>query len=208
MLQNRVVSLLKSPVAEMTKAKSEQIGKMDTIKNYVAILALIPAIATFIGSAFVGRTYGYGFYSVTYKTPIPEALVLAIVGYIFAIVGVYVLGYAINFLAPNFASKQNENQAMKLAAFAATPGFIAGILNILPSLSAIGSLIGLIGFLYIFYNGLPVLMETPKDKTLVYMIVSIIAYIVIVAIIGVIVGIIMAALFISAYPAGYGYSYW
>lgn len=207
MLQNRVISLLKSPVAEMTKAKSEQISKMDTIKNYVAILALIPAIATFIGHAFIGISYGWGVYTYTIKYPIQWALVEAILIYILQIVGVYVSGFVINTLAPNFASKQDENQAMKLAAFAATPGLIGGIFSIYPALAIIGSLLGLYG-LYILYLGIPVLMDTPKDKVITYLIVTIVVYVVVLFIIGAIIGAVMAALFLSSLSAGYGTGYY
>ncbi|HIH45216.1 MAG TPA: YIP1 family protein [Candidatus Methanoperedenaceae archaeon] len=199
MLQNRVISLLKSPVAEMTKAKSEQISKMDTIKNYVAILALIPAIATFIGHAFIGISFGF----FSYKYPIEYALVEAILIYVLQVASVFISGFVINALAPNFASKQNEDQAMKLAAFAATPGLIGGIFNIYFGLAIIGTLLALYG-LYILYLGIPVLMETPKDKAITYLIVIIIVNIVIFVIIGAIVAAVMAALFLSSLTAGYG----
>ncbi|MCZ7380999.1 MAG: hypothetical protein O8C64_05445 [Candidatus Methanoperedens sp.] len=47
--------------------------------------------------------------------------------YILSIVDVYVIGIVINALAPNFSSKQDENQAMKLAAYSATAGLVGGI---------------------------------------------------------------------------------
>lgn len=54
-----------------------------------------------------------------------------------------------------------------------TPGWVGGIFYIIPSLSILAILAGLYG-LYLFYLGLPLLMETPKEKSLGYVIVVII----------------------------------
>ncbi len=95
----------------------------------------------------------------------------------------YIIGIVINALASSFASKQDENQAMKLAAYSATAGLVGGIFTIIPLLGVIGLLFSLYG-LYILYLGIPVLMETPKDKALGYTIVVIVVAIVVYFIIG------------------------
>ena len=150
------------------------------LKQYIAILALIPTVAYIIGMGFVGINMGYlgGF-----KLPIQTAIVGGVLTYILSIVGFYVTSIVINILAPNFASKQNENQAMKLAAYAYTPVLLGGVFNIIPILGVIGLLFSLYG-LYILYLGVPLLMETPKENTLTYTIVIIVAMIVIYAVIG------------------------
>jgi hypothetical protein len=60
---------------------------------------------------------------------------------------------------------------------------IAGILYIIPPLAILVFLASLYG-LYILYLGIPVFMETPEDKRLIYVIVSIVVYIIIMGIIG------------------------
>lgn len=182
---DRAIGILKSPNDELTKVKSEGISKEDLIRQYIAVLAVIPAIAYIIGMGFVGITMGmFG----SFKFPIEWAVAGGILTYVLSIAGVYVTGIVINALAPNFASKQNETQAMKLAAYSATPGLLGGIFNSLPIVGIVAVLFALynawpllasiIGFimlgisvlltlygLYIIYLGIPVLMETPKDKT-------------------------------------------
>jgi hypothetical protein len=177
---DRAISILKSPLSELTKVKSEGISKNDIIKQYIAILALIPAIAYIIGMGIVGVNLGmFG----SFRYPIESAVVGGILMYILSIVDVYIIGIVINALAPSFASKQDENQAMKLAAYSATAGLVGGIFNIIPVLSIIALLFALYG-LYILYLGIPVLMETPKDKALGYTIVVIVVALVVYFIIG------------------------
>ncbi len=67
---------------------------------------------------------------------------------------------------------QDQTQAMKLVAYASTLGLLAGILYIIPPLAILVFLASLYG-LYILYLGIPVFMETPEDKRLIYLIVSI-----------------------------------
>ena len=177
---DRAISILKSPLTELNKVKGEQVSKDYLIKQYIAILAVIPAIAYIIGMGIVGINMGmFG----SFKYPIESAVVGGILTYILTIVGVYVLSIVINALAPNFTSKQSEIQALKLAAYAYTPVILGGIFNIIPVLSIIALLFALYG-LYILYLGVPVLMETPNDKALTYTIVVIIALIVIYFVIG------------------------
>jgi len=199
---DRAVSILKSPLTELTKVKSEGINKNDIIKQYIAVIALIPAIAYIIGMGIVGvNMWMVG----TFKYPIETAVIGGILMYILSIVDVYVIGIVINALAPSFASKQDENQAMKLAAYSATAGLIGGIFTIIPMLSVITLLFSLYG-LYILYLGIPVLMETPKDKALVYTIVIIVVAIVIYLVIGAIINSVLWSM--SPAPGMMGYRRW
>jgi hypothetical protein len=91
----------------------------------------------------------------------------------------------IDALAPNFGSQKNMVNAMKVAVYSTTPSWIAGILMIIPALSIIAGLISLYS-LYLIYVGLPILMETPKDKAMGYCIVTIVVSIVVFILISVI----------------------
>ncbi len=186
---DRAVSILKNPLAELTKVKSEGISKDDLVKKYIAVLALIPAIAYIIGWGIIGIA-GFG---VGFRYPIGTAVAGGILMYILSIVDVYVLSIVINALAPNFGSKQDENQAMKLAAYSTTAWLVGGIFNIIPMLGIIVLLFALYG-LYILYLGIPVLMETPKEQALSYTIVVIIVALVIYIVIGAVTGLVMSTM--------------
>ncbi|MBU4339382.1 MAG: YIP1 family protein [Euryarchaeota archaeon] len=184
---DRAVRIVQNPQVELNKVKSEKISKEYLIKQYIAILAIIPAVAYIIGWGFIGMGW--------FGRSIEAAVVGGILTYILSIAGFYVTGLVINALAPNFTSKQNEIQAMKLAAYSYTPMLLGGIFNIIPALGIIGLLFALYG-LYILYLGIPVLMETPADKALTYTIVIIVAMMVIYLVMGSII----AAITISMSP--------
>jgi hypothetical protein len=112
---------------------------------------------------------------------------MAIVSYILTIVGVFVLAWVINMLAPTFGATPSMPQAIKVAVYSSTAAWIAGIFNIFPAL-AILAIIGAIYSLYLFFIGLPILMKPAADKAMTYTIVVIVACIVLYFIIGAIAG--------------------
>ena len=100
----------------------------------------------------------------------------------------YVFGIVINALAPSFGSKQDLPSAMKLAVFSMTPGWIAGVLYIIPMLGVLVILASLYG-IYVLYLGFNTpLMETPKDKVIIYLVVSIVVVTVLMIVVSVILG--------------------
>jgi len=111
-----------------------------------------------------------------------------------AFLSVLVAGFVIDLLAPSFGSQKNMGRAVQLVAYSMTPIWIAGILNILPSIGWLAGLIGLYG-LYLMYLGLAPLMKTPEDKKVGYLVVSIIILIVVYFVIAAILTAILMAVF-------------
>ena len=87
--------------------------------------------------------------------------------YALTFVGVFIVALIVDALAPTFGGHKDSLRALKVAAYSNTPGWIAGILQILPSLGIL-ALIALLYGIYLFYLGLPVLMRCAKDKAVVY----------------------------------------
>jgi hypothetical protein len=194
---DRAKSVVLSPQSTLEAAKAEQPSMQDLI-TYVAIVAVPTLIGIIIGYGVVGiGTFGF-----QYKVPFQWAMTWGIMQYVLSIIGVIVFGFVLNLLAPNFSSKQDQTQSTKLVAYASTPGLLAGILNIFPPLSILAFLAGLYG-LYILYLGIPVLMDTPEDKRLIYLIVAIVAYIVIMAVVGAITSGVMWGIVGSPYTPGF-----
>src|SRR3546814_7289455 len=100
-----------------------------------------------------------------------------------AFVGVWVLAWIINALAPTFEATRNPVQAMKVAAYSATAAWVAGVFQIVPSLGWIGAILGLYS-LYLLYLGLPILMKAPAAKAMAYPLAPIVAAIVLFFVIG------------------------
>ena len=190
---DRAKNVVLKPQETLEAAKTEQPSMQDLI-IYVAIVAVPTLIGIIIGYGVVG----VGAFLTHFRVPIHWAVTWGIMQYVLSIVGVIVFGYVVNMLAPSFSSRQDQIQATKLVAYAATPGLLAGILYIIPSLSFLVFLAGLYG-LYILYLGIPVFMGTPEDKRLIYLIVAIVAYIIIMAVVGGVTSAVMWGL-IGPYP--------
>lgn len=188
-IQARVTKILTDPKGEWNVIEAESTTTDKLYKGYIVPLAAIPAIAHFIGGTFIGTTTFLG----TYRTPIVSGLVQMCISYVLTLAMVYVAALIVNKLAPTFNSTPSDMQALKLVAYSETPVWIAGVLYIIPTLGMLGALIGGLYAIYIFYLGLPVMMKTPQDKVIPYMVVSAIVVIVLAVIVGAV-----AALFIGA----------
>ncbi len=152
-LVERVKNILVTPRAEWPVIATEPGDAAFLFKNYVAILAAIPAIAGFIGGLGQQRSFGI-------------AIVAAIVGYLLAFVFSYVVALIVDALAPMFGGQKNLANALKLTVYSYTPGWLAGIFLIIPSLSFL-TILGLYS-LYLFWTGAPTLMKVPGEKTIGY----------------------------------------
>ena len=91
----------------------------------------------------------------------------AVFAFVLAIVGVFILAFIIDALAPTFGAQKDSNKAFKVAVYSYTPAWIAGALQIVPGLGILGVLAALYG-LYLLYLGLPALMKVPQEKAIGY----------------------------------------
>lgn len=121
-----------------------------------------------------------------YRTPIGTAITGAIVSYVLALIGVYVLALIIDGLAPTFGGTKNQIQALKTAAYSSTASWLAGIFVLVPGLRVL-TILGLYS-LYLLYLGLPVLMKAPQEKAGAYTGVVVLAAIVLFFVIGMVGG--------------------
>jgi hypothetical protein len=182
----RVKNLVLQPKQEWQVIDGESHTVQGLYTNYVMILAAIPAVCGFIGLSLIG----IGVFGATYRVPIASGVAHMVVQYLMSLGMVYLLALIIDALAPNFGSQKNFNQAFKVAAFMPTAAWIAGVFSLIPSLGIIGALLSLYS-LYLLFVGLPILMKTPQDKTIPYVVVVIIAAIVITVVITAVIGLTM-----------------
>ena len=157
--------------------------------NYVAILAAVPLVATLIGDSWYHAVFGF--------SVIGFSFALAIVSYILDVIGVFVVGFVMWKLGPSFGTTTTQVRATRLAAYIFTPFFLLSIFDIVPFLGII-AVLGLLYGLYILYLGMPILLNTPKDKVITYVIVTVVVTFVVYAIIGIIVGAITAVFFLTS----------
>ncbi len=150
---------------------------------YLSILALIPLMATFIGYSAVGFDMST---ENNLRLPVTLTLIHIVVQFLLTAGGVFLTALIVNYLAPNFGGKENYPHAFMAVSFACTPSLIGGIFAIHPKLSLLGSWAGfIVGLiialygLYILYQALPILMESPKTTASTYTLVVAIGGIVI-----------------------------
>jgi hypothetical protein len=182
-LIDRVKSILLKPAETWGVIAEEPATVGGLYTGYAMILAAITPIAGFIG----GQVFGHSFFGVTYRPPFIGALVGAILQYVLALVGIYILALIVNALAPSFDGQKNQVQAVKVAVYAYTASWVAGIFGLIPALAPLALLGGLYS-LYLLYLGLPRVMHAPQAKAMGYTAVTVISAIVIAIIIGAVVG--------------------
>jgi hypothetical protein len=169
----RAKAITFNPAATWPVIEAETHDAKSLFVPYMLILAAIPAIASFIGLSLVGM----GGFGLNFRIPIGSGIAMMITTYIMSLVMTYGMGWLTSALAPTFGGQSNLSQGLKLAVFGATPMMLAGVFNVLPALSIIGLLAALYS-LYVMYTGLPILMKNTKEKTIVYMVVLILASII------------------------------
>jgi hypothetical protein len=189
-LVQRAKNIVLAPKAEWPVIAAEPASTGDLITGYVMPLAIIGAAAGFIGQVVVGQSV---LFMGTVRAGIVAGLVGACVSFVGAIVGVFVLTFIINALAPTFGGQPNSGQAMKVAVYSYTPAWIAAVLGILPALGVLAGLVGGLYALYLLYLGLPALMKNPPDKTIAYTAVVVVCAIVLALVIGMV-----SAMFVGA----------
>ncbi len=188
-LIERAKNIIMTPKTEWPVIAAEEPNATAILTGYVIPLALIPAVASIIGYGLIGQGFMHSF---------TWGIALGVTSFVSTVLGVYLTAFVVDFLAPNFGSQKNFGRAMQLVAYAYTPAWVAGVLNIVPVLGVIGSLAGLYG-LYLLYLGLPHTMKTPQDKVVVYLVITVVVLLVIYMVIGAILtGIMFSVLGLSA----------
>src|SRR4030065_237075 len=133
-LVERAKNIIVTPTTEWDAVSAEEPNIQQILLGYVLPLALIPTIAVIIGWGVIGI---FGFKSFSY------GIAMGLVQLINAFLSVLIAGFVIDALAPSFGSQKSMGRAVQLVAYSMTPIWIAGILNIFPS---IGWVFGFLGF--------------------------------------------------------------
>ena len=114
-LVERVKAIVLTPKTEWPVIAGEPGDIGHLFANYVAILATIPAVCGFIGMMILGL-------------PVGMALILAILRYVLAFVGVYVISLIIDYLSPTFGGQTSLSMKTKII-----PSFSSSTSSCMPS---------------------------------------------------------------------------
>ena len=162
-LVDRVRNILLTPKTEWAAVDAEPASIQQIYARYVVPLALIPAVAGFIGGSIVGiGVPGVG----TVRVGMLAGLLGAVLQFFLLLALVYVLALVINELATMFGGRMDIIAAFKVAAYSSTPAWLAGVFTVVP-IFAFLSVVGLYS-LYLLYLGLPLLMRVPVERAWAY----------------------------------------
>jgi len=161
----RIKNILLSPKSEWPVIERESTSIVQLYVGYVLPLAAFAAIMSFIRMSVIGVSMPFGG---TFRVSMYDGLTMMIVRLVAALIGVFLIGLLINALAPTFSGQRDNQQALKSAAYAFTPAWLASVFLLLGGLGALLQLLAAFYGIYLLYLGLPVLMKCARDKAVGY----------------------------------------
>lgn len=190
---NTAKQFIVNPKLEWEVAKEDESTAHQHVVRYILPLALISAVAVFIGVGLIGyRVLGYRIQSLS------GGLAQAIMSLASILIGVYLSGFVIHKLAPTFNTTVSLDKAVKLVGFSYTAILLAGVLNIFPPL-AFFTFIGGLYSLYILYIGFKPMTNVSDEKSMSYFIVSLLVIVAVYVVIGIILAGIVGVLGFTAF---------
>lgn len=158
----RVWDLLRHPTREWRVIADETAGLRSLIFRFVLPLVVIGPVCAWLGGLLFGVKMG----ALVFPPDPVSATVGAAVAVLLKLAGLFVVAMMIDALAPSFGGKQDRTRAVKLAAYSATPIWVAGVFALYPPLWMLG-VVGLYA-IYVMYAGLPVMMRTQGRRSWLY----------------------------------------
>lgn len=190
---NKAKQFILNPKMEWEIEKNNLTTSQQHVMSYVLPLALISAIAIFIGVGLIGyRVLGYRVQSIS------SGIAQAIVYLISVLIGVYLSGFIIHKLAPTFNTTVSLDKSVRLVGFSYTAILLAGILNIFPPL-ALFTFLGGIYSLYLLYLGFKPMTDVSEEKLTSYFIVSLLVIVGVYVVLGMILTAMIATFGFTAF---------
>lgn len=172
-LVGRAKNITVDPERTWPAIAAERTTPGDILVRYALPLIAIGPVANFLGS----QLFGVSIFFELYQPSLVGSLIVAAVSLLIGIAGLIVLALFTDWLAPRFDGHAGRTPAFKLAAYSMTPGWIAGILGIIPSLGILASLAAIYS-IYLFYKGASPVMKVPGGRTAGFTAVAVIGAIV------------------------------
>ena len=185
MFTERIKNLIINPAEEWRAIKEEPDDKAAVIREYALPFIVLLALSNFLG-ILIFKNY----------VTIVFMVVSTLVVFIGAFLSIHISASIINQMAPSFGSIKDITKAYQLVIYSYTAVFIThSIANLIPPLFFI-VILGLYS-VYILWVGLGILMETPEDKKMVYMLSSALVLFVVYTLLNFLLGAISTSVLVS-----------
>lgn len=162
-----VVGLFIDPKAEWQRIDEKNYSIAACLFGHTVILSLIPAVSGFIGTTEIGWQIGAG---APVKLTTTSAAQIAVLYYFAMIAAVVGVGVVIRWMGRTYGASQPLSKCIVLASLTASPLFLIGILQLYPVLW-LNFLIGLVALgytIYIFYSGVPIMMQISQERAFLF----------------------------------------
>ncbi|GAL07430.1 Yip1 family protein [Photobacterium aphoticum] len=166
MILGHLFGLYAHPKQEWRTIDKEHEGIHSSL-SHILLIALFPPTFAFLSSVLIGWRIGVG--APIFLTP-SSAFAMSVAMYFALIGGVFALAYLTYWMSHTFGSSPTYTQALELAAYTATPLFMASMAAVFPHVWFL-MLIGLLGVaysVYLLYTGVPILMHIPEERGFIY----------------------------------------
>ena len=155
----RARAILVDPAAAWGAIEKDAGDPAYLLSRYVAVLALIPALSSFVGAVLIGVVAPSG---AVIRLDLIDGLLGATFSYAASCIIALLLGLIIDVLGPLFGGRRSFENGFKLAVYSLTPLWLAGIFLLLPGLRFL-LLTGAYG-IYLLFVGVPRLTKVPQQQ--------------------------------------------
>jgi hypothetical protein len=163
MVLQHIWGLFTNPKKEWESIRDDECTIGKCYAAHVLILAAIPPISGFIGTTQFGWQIGAG-------DPVmldaQKAGLFAALYYLAMLVGVFSMGWMIQWMADTYGAKPQLSQSVVLAAYTATPLFLIGLMELYPVLwlNMVVGIPALAYTVYLLYTGVPIMMGISEER--------------------------------------------
>ena len=169
MILDHIAGIFSHPDKEWFVIRSEKRSKLSEFLQHTPFIALIPTFAFYYGVVHIGFSRP-GNEQVVRLTA-ESALPLCMLSYFAALIGVWIFGEFINWMHDTYSEEATDpHHGMAMAVYVTTPIFVAGLAGLWPNVyfNGLAVSIAAVYSVYLIYEGLPILMNIPKERAFMY----------------------------------------
>lgn len=202
---DRAKNIILKPTDEWNVIAGEPATVGGLFTGYAMILAAIPLVAGIIFTGALGINVASlgGMGGGAMAMGFGAIVTMAVVGYVFSLLTLFVMSLIVNAVSPSFNGKSDMVQSTKLMTYASTPTWVAGLISWIPILGGLISFAAIAYVVYLIYLGLQPVLGVPREKVAGFTVVIVLIYIVLSVIIsGLIIGLAFTTFFGSGMMGG------